>query len=139
MVALIVVVVVPVCVLVGCVPFAWLSGRRFGRAKDSFRCKAWVESGLVASLGRKCGRRWMRAAWVHDVLILQPGRVFARVRHLPVRSAEAVCAEGGGTLSVRLRLDDGPLIALRCREADLTRVVGPFLMAELEHLARAGS
>ena len=73
------------------------------------------------------------------MLILQRGWFIVRVLHLPVRSAEAVRPEKDDVVIVRLRLDDGPLIAVRCKESDLSNVVGPFLMAELEHLARADS
>ena len=139
MVALILVLVIPVCILLGALPMPLLSRRTFRRTKGLFRCKASVESGVVPWLGRHRGRRWWRGAWAHDVLILQRGWFFGSLRHVPVRSAEGVRPDKDDMVTVRLRIDDGPVIALWCKEADLSKVVGPFLMAELEHLARADS
>ena len=109
-----------------------LSRRQLGR-NVPFRCKARVELGDAPWLRAAYGRHWRRAAWVHDVLLVEHGWLTPRLVPHAVESTGTLEAsdEGLRHVSLRLYLDDGAVIRLSAAARDRTTLVGPFLMAEL--------
>lgn len=125
------------CLLVGAVRVRMLASRQPGAGEDSFRCRVRVEWGLVNGLRHAYPRRWQRAVWVHDVLLLRHGRVFVRVVPLAAQAAEAVRDVSDDLVELRLRLDDGTVVAVMGERPMTAALVGPFLLAELEHMNNA--
>jgi hypothetical protein len=139
MAELLLVLAIPVGVILGALLTTMVGKRRFHRTKGAFRTKLSVESGAVPGFRR--GRRpyavW--AYWVHGVLVVRRGVFSSRTDHLLASSAGDVRPVSNDRVSVHLRLDSGAGLVLVAAESDLGKLVGPFLMAELEHLTRADS
>ncbi len=139
MLVVLVLIAVAVCLLLGAVRMSVLAARQPGRGEDSFRCRMRVEWGLVNGLEHAYPRRWQHAVWVHDVLLVRRGRVFVRILPLPVEAAEVLSDISDDLVVLRLRLDDGAVVAAMAERHMATALVGPFLMAELEHMNNATS
>ena len=109
-----------------------LSRRQLAGAAP-FRCKARLELGDATEVRPHFSRRWQRAAWVHDVLLLEHGWLTPRLVPHPVESTGALegSDEGRGFTSLRLYLDGGAVIRVTAAVRDRTHLVGPFLLAEL--------
>jgi hypothetical protein len=121
---------------------AWSHRRVLRRVGATFPCRVWSLAGF--RLGRRSSSGPARAVWVHDVLLVQRGRLFARLLVLPVRLPEdsmRFAAPGETTglgrmpLVMELRLDDGALVAVAAANRDRTLLAGPFLAAAIATLA----
>jgi hypothetical protein len=132
-------IAVPAVLVLGAVWLPFASRRRFRRTKGAFRCRLAVQSGVVPGWRRRRRPYSVSALWVHDVLLLRGGVFSMRTDHLAARSAGDVRPEKGGSVRVQLTLDSGAIVAVEAGESDLSQLVGPFLMAELDHLTRADS
>ncbi|HEX6754574.1 MAG TPA: hypothetical protein VF109_01365 [Mycobacteriales bacterium] len=120
------------------------SRRRLARIGGSFRCRVWSPAGFRLVRNRSnLGRA--RAVWVHDVLLVQRGRLFPRLFALPVRLPDdsmRFAAPGETTglgrmpLVMELRLDNGSLVAVAAAERDRTVLAGPYLAAAIGTLTR---
>jgi hypothetical protein len=130
--ALIAVLGVAVTVGVAVLRRRHVAHRQLGGAVP-FRCKARLELGEAPGLRTGYRRRWQRAAWVHDVLLLEHGWLSPRLVPHGVESTGTLEAsdEGLQLASLRVHLDDGAVIRLTANVRDRTALVGPFLMAEL--------
>jgi len=133
------VLAIPVVVVLGALFPPLMSRRRFRRTNGAFPCKLKVESGVVQEWRRRRRPYSVVALWVHDVVVLRGGVFSMRSDHLAVRSADHVRPEYNDMVSVRLTLDTEQVIVLVADDGDLSKLVGPFLIAELEHLTRADS
>jgi hypothetical protein len=121
---------------------SWRHRRRLSRAGETFRCRVWSLAGSGSGRNRSNPSR-ARAVWVHDILLLQQGRLFPRLQALPVRLPEdsmrfATPGEAPGLgrtpLVMELRLDDGALVAVAAANRDRTLLAGPFLAAAIATL-----
>jgi len=114
------------------------------KAGPTFACRCWslTDSGSAPGSGRwnRSNLRRARAVWVHDVLLIQRGRLFPRLLVLPVRLPDdsmrfAEPGEVSGLtarpLVMELRLDDGSLVAVAAASRDRTSLAGPFLAAAI--------
>lgn len=139
MLVAIVLIGLPISLVLGVLP-AWVLGRRQpGRAEDSFRCRVRVESGSVSGFTHAYPRRWQRGVWMHDVLVVRRGRIFVRIVPLAIEVANELADVPGNFVTLRLRLEDGTVVAVMTERHMTTSLVGPFLMAELEHIDNAES
>ena len=127
----------PVCLLLGAWAAAWHARRQFAQGEGSFRCKALVDAGVVPGLRWRYPRRWQVGRWVHNVLLLQRGRLFPQLHPLAVRSAERMSRTFGDLVALRLILDDGSVITVTADRKAMDFLVGPFLMAELDFMKKA--
>lgn len=94
--------------------------------------------------GRWPRRRW-RAAWAHDVLLLERGVLLPRVTALTVRMPEEGLRDvrpdevgrlGRDGFVVLLRLDDDSLVEVAAARAHRNDLVGPFMAAAIPGLPR---
>jgi len=122
---------------------SWSHRRVLRRVGATFPCRVWSLAGFRLGRSRSSSGR-ARAVWVHDVLLVQRGRLFARLLVLPVRLPEdsmRFAAPGETTglgrmpLVMELRLDDGALVAVAAANRDRTLLAGPFLAAAIATLA----
>ena len=116
---------------------------RLGKAGPTFACRLWsLTDGSAPGSGRwnRTNLRRARGVWVHDVLLIQRGRLFPRLLVLPVRLPDdsmrfAEPGEVSGLttrpLVMELRLDDGSLVAVAAASRDRTSLAGPFLAAAI--------
>src|SRR5437764_673371 len=109
---------------------------RLGQGHPSFRCNARVEAGKVRGLTYTFRLGWQHGIWVHDALIIHRGRLPLRVHAFDVVSAVGMRDESGNRVSVLLHLDDGAIIRLMSDAGAVSALVGPFLMAELDHIEK---
>lgn len=121
------------------------SRRRFAQSATTFACKVRSPGGAGSAERARWPRRPARAAWVHQVLLVQQGLLFPRVVALPVRIPEDVIREAAFTevrhlgyrpVVISLRLDDGPLVDVAAAGTDRTLLAGPFLAAAIPGLPR---
>src|SRR4051794_18672641 len=129
----------PLCLLLGTLPGPIVSRRTWARQPGSFRATVRIESGKVRGLRQGRRRKHYVAVWYHDVLIIRRGLIVVRFYPLAAREAAGVTGVAGDMVSMRLRLDEGGVIVVTAQRRAMSRMVGPFLMAELEHLAKAES
>jgi hypothetical protein len=118
---------------------------RFCPSATTFSCLVrFTEGRRTPERGRWPRRRW-RAAWAHDVLLLQHGRLLPRVTALPVRMPEEALRNawrgeftrlGNDPVVVLLRLDDDRLVEVAAEHAHRHDLVGPFLAAAIPGLPR---
>ena len=117
--------------------------RRLSLAGTTFPCQIWWLAGSPVGRADRSVIRRARAVWVHDVLLVQQGRVFPRLLALAVRLPEdsirfAAPDEATGLgrtpLVIELRLDDGGLVAVAARSPHRTLLAGPFLAAAMATL-----
>jgi hypothetical protein len=118
---------------------------RFCPSATTFPCLVRFTGGQrTPERGRWPRRRW-RAAWAHDVLLLQHGRLLPRVTALPVRMPEEALRNawrgeftrlGTDPVVVLLRLDDDCLVEVAAHHAHRHDLVGPFLAAAIPGLPR---
>jgi hypothetical protein len=110
-----------------------LSHRQLAGATP-FPAKGRIEFGDAPGLRGRYPRRWQRAAWIHDVVVFERGWCTPRLVPYAVESTGTLegSDEGLDQMSLRLYLDSGGVIRLTANARDKTRLVGPFLMAELE-------
>ena len=110
--------------------------RRLVTRADVFRCKVRVTSGAIPELSPLWPLRACRAEWKHDVLLLHCGLWLICAYPLAVRFAEGVIEParptsrlrmGSGAVMLRLRLDDGTMIAVAAPAHTWERLAGPFL------------
>ena len=116
---------------------SWLTRRDLARNNGTFRCNARVELGEVPGLEPHYHWQWHRASWAHDVLLIHRGRLRAHVIALPVDSAGGLSQVDSNHITVQMSLDSGAVIRVMADSASITALVGPFLMAELDHVAKA--
>lgn len=111
--------------------------RRWREQPGAFPCRLRVVSGVVRGLPREWSGAPGSAAWVHDALVLRPGRLTA-AHVLPVRfpeggigpiTARDVRGLGPAPSTLQLRLDDGAVVELATERAHRDRLAGPFLAA----------
>jgi hypothetical protein len=116
---------------------AVLRRRRMARRQlagaTPFRCKARIEFGDVPGIRAHYPRRWQRGAWIHDVLLFERGWLTPRLVPHAVESTGTLegSDQGREQTSLRLYLDSGAVIRVTAHVREKTRLVGPFLMAEL--------
>jgi hypothetical protein len=133
-------VALPACLLIaltGALITSALTRRELAQANGTFRCNARIESGEVPGLAPHYRWRWHRATWMHNVLIIHRGRLRTYVHGLAVQSAGGMADVDANRISVLLNLDSGAAIRVMSDSAAMTSLVGPFLMAELDHVAKA--
>lgn len=132
--------------LVGIALSGW-HRHRLSKAGPTFACRIWSPTGLRAGRWNRPRLRRARAVWIHDVLLVQRGRLFPRLLVLPVRLPDdsmrfAEPGEVGGLarmpLVMELRLDDGSLVAVAAASQDRTNLAGPFLAAAIATLTPRG-
>jgi hypothetical protein len=123
-----------------------LSGRHrhyLSKAGPTFACRVWSPTGLRPGRWNRAILRPARAVWIHDVLLVERGRLFPRLLVLPVRLPDdsmrfAKPGEVSGLttmpLVMELRLDDGSLVAVAAASQDRTSLAGPFLAAAIATL-----
>jgi hypothetical protein len=123
-----------------------LSGKHrhdLSKAGPTFACRIWSPAGSRPGRWNRASVRRARAVWVHDVLLVQRGRLFPRLLVLPVRLPEdsmrfAEPGEVSGLttmpLVIELRLDDGSIVAVAAASQDRTSLAGPFLAAAIATL-----
>jgi len=113
------------------------------KAGPTFACRVWSLTGSRPGRGNRTNLRRARAVWIHDVLLVQRGRLFPRLLVLPVRLPDdsirfAKPGEVSGLttmpLVMELRLDDGSLVAVAAASRDRTSLAGPFLAAAIATL-----
>ena len=116
---------------------------RLSKAGPTFACRVWPLTGSRSGLWSRRSLRRARAVWIHDVLLVQRGRLFPRLLVLPVRLPDdsmrfARPGEVSGLrtmpLVMELRLDDGSLVAVAAASQDRTSLAGPFLAAAIATL-----
>ena len=134
---LILLVTIPVCLLLGALPAAFMTRRQRAKQDGSFRCRVRVQAGQVPGL-RHAYRR-QRCFWVHDVFVIHRGRIFPRSCPLGIRSAQSIESSDGGLVAMRLHLDKGAVIKVLADRSVTASLVGPFLTAGLEHAIRTES
>jgi hypothetical protein len=136
---------VPLVFLLGMLAAGLAHRLEFGRGRHAFRAKM-RSPDKSWPVPPQWPRRRVRAAWVHDVLLVQRGLLRPRTVALPVRgpdhpirAAGRIELAGLGSLPVviTLRLDDGRMVDIAAREADRTALAGPFLAAAISGLPRA--
>jgi hypothetical protein len=116
------------------VPYVVWGRRRVLRTQEVFACRIRPTGPLE---GAPWSRTKRRARWVQGVLLVHRGPTLNRCDALPVASVTgpivAQRVRGLGTRPVRLRLhlDDGRLLDLVARNADVTSAIGPFVVASL--------
>ena len=137
LIALAIGIALPIGIMLGAYAGSSLTRRRLLRGHPSFRCNARLEAGKVPGLSYTYRLGRQRGAWVHDVLILHRGRFPLRVYALAVESAGGMTVELGNRVSILLHLDDGATVRVMADSSALSALVGPFLMAELDHVAKA--
>jgi hypothetical protein len=110
--------------------------RRLVTRTDVFRCKVRVTSGTIPELSLRWPLRACYAEWKHDVLLMHCGLWLTCVHPLAVRFAEGVIEPawpisrlrmGSGAVMLRLRLDDGTMIAVAAPAQTWESLAGPFL------------
>jgi hypothetical protein len=115
---------------------------QFVRTEPTFGCKMRVPEPLRPSLS-KWPRTRCRAAWAHDVLLVQHGLLRTRLVALPATGPDRaiqptyrteVAGLGDVPVVLTLRLDDGRTIEVAARGADLLALAGPFLTAAIPGL-----
>ncbi|HZB48951.1 MAG TPA: hypothetical protein VE547_07630 [Mycobacteriales bacterium] len=121
---------------------SWHHRRCLDRAGASFRCQIWSLAGFRPGRRRSRPGR-ARAVWIHDVLLVQRGRLFPRLLALSVRLPDdsmRFAAPGEATglgrrpLVMELRLDDDTVVAVAAADRDRTLLAGPFLAAAIATL-----
>ncbi len=147
MAALLLLLVLPLTgvVIGGALVAARTRRARFCPSATTFPCLVrFTERRRTPERGRWTRRRW-RAAWAHDVLLLQHGRLLPRVTALPVRMPEEalrnawrgeVTRLGPDPVVVLLRLEDDSLVEVAAEHAHRHDLVGPFLAAAIPGLPR---
>jgi hypothetical protein len=114
--------------------------RSLSKAGPTFACRFWPLTGSGSGRWNRTNLRRARAVWIHDVLLVQRGRLFPRLLVLPVRIPDdsmrfARPGEVRGLtttpLVMELRLDDGSLVAIAAASRDRTNLAGPFLAAAI--------
>jgi hypothetical protein len=129
---------VPIWLVVGALGATLWSRRRVRRSSGVFACKVRYTDVSKAPV------RWPRtrsyARWVHDVLIVHGGLALVRSDPFAVSFLEGVPAPtpdaklgDGGSVSIRLRLDDGSAVEVAAPVASLDLLVGPFAPAPAPH------
>ena len=110
--------------------------RRIVTRSGVFRCKVCVTSGAIPELSPRWPLRACRAEWNHDVLLLHCGVWLNWAHPLVVRFAEGVIEPGrpiarlrmgSDAVMLRLRLDDGTMIAVAAPAQAWEQLAGPFL------------
>ena len=126
---------------------ALIARRRFRAAGGAFRCRVRTPTG-----GRR--RRWprwplrrTRARWVHDVFLLQSGRLGLSVLPLAARIAPGAVLRPVPEAEVRglgprpwallLTTEDRVAVDVAVAETDRDLLVGPYLSAVLDGLPSA--
>jgi hypothetical protein len=113
------------------------------KASPTFACRVWSPAGSRPGRWNRATPRRARAVWIHDVLLVERGRLFPRLLVLPVRLPDdsmrfARPGEVSGLttmpLVMELRLDDGSLVAVAAASQDRTSLAGPFLAAAIATL-----
>ena len=113
------------------------------KAGPTFACRVWSPPGSRPGRRDRTNLHRARAVWIHDVLLVQRGRLFPRLLVLPVRLPDdsirfAKPGEVNGLttmpLVMELRLDDGSLVAVAAATQDRTSLAGPFLAAAIATL-----
>jgi hypothetical protein len=121
--------------------------RCLSNAGPTFRCRVWWPAGSRPGRGNRTNLHRARAVWIHDVLLVQRGRLFPRLLVLPVRLPDdsmrfAEPGEVSGLttrpLVMELRLDDGSLVAVAAASEDRTSLAGPFLAAAIATFSPRG-
>jgi hypothetical protein len=117
----------------------------FARTAQTFRCKVrWPEDWTATA--PRWPRRRVRAAWVHDVLLVQRGVVRPRTEVFAACGAPhgvrrtgrcEVSGLGADPVALTLRLDAGGIVDVAARGRDATALAGPFLVAVLSGMPRA--
>ncbi|HST65433.1 MAG TPA: hypothetical protein VLM05_09615, partial [Mycobacteriales bacterium] len=99
-----------------------ISGRHrrcLSKAGPTFACRFWSLTGAGSGRWNRTNLRRARAVWIHDVLLVQRGRLFPRLLVVPVRLPDdSMRFAGPGEvrgltttpLVMELRLDDGSLV-----------------------------
>jgi len=140
--ALVLATALVIVALAGAALSSW-QRHRFGGAGETFSCRIRPVAGSPAGWSTRPSKGRARARWVHDVLLVQRGRLLPRVVALPVRLPEdsiraaepgEVSGLGPTPLVIELRLDDGPLLAVAAAARDRTLLAGPFLAAAVSSL-----
>ena len=117
------------------------------KAGPTFACRVWSLTGSRPGRRNRTRVRRARAVWIHDVLLVQRGRLVPRLQVLPVRLPDdsmrfAKPGEVVGLttmpLVLELRLDDGSLVAVAAASQDRTLLAGPFLAAAIATLTPRG-
>lgn len=117
----------------------------FVRAEPTFRCKVRFPGDLDEPLLPWPAHR-SRARWLRDILLVQRGLLVPRTVALSARpprreirrtSSIEVRGLGGDPMVLTLTLDDGRLLEVATRAADLTTLAGPFLVAAIPSLPHA--
>jgi hypothetical protein len=113
------------------------------RLQEPFACKLRRERPIARHGRRRWSRRNARAAWVHDVLLVQRGRLMGRTSVLAVREVGSTLRETGTDevaglgprpLVLTVWPDDGPPLDLAAAGTDRASLVGPFLAAAIPGL-----
>jgi hypothetical protein len=110
--------------------------RRRIRSLNVFTCTVRVLRGTAPRLIDTVRGSACRAEWTHDVLVLHRGFFLSWAQPIGVRIAEDLIEPAGsaqerrlgaGAVQLRLRLDDGAVIAVAAPASARERLVGPFL------------
>jgi hypothetical protein len=117
----------------------------FAHARPTFRCKVrWPDESLWMPV--RWPRRKVRAAWVHDVLLVQRGIVRPRTValaagacHRAIRTADRceVARLGTDPVVLSVRLDDWRTVEVAARRRDTAALAGPFVAAAMRSLPEA--
>jgi hypothetical protein len=118
----------------------------FAQAHPTFRCTVRWPDDRHWETAPRWQRHRVRAAWVHDVLLVQRGVLRPRTVVLAVRRPDRpIRPVGPGEVPglrrdrvvLSLLLDDGQVVDLAARQRDLTALAGPFLVAAITALPPA--
>jgi uncharacterized membrane protein (UPF0136 family) len=125
---------VPIWLVVGMLVGALLVRRRVRHLPGVFKAKLRLEAGDAGGRKPKWGRAY--ALWVHDVLLVFGGVALVRTRPLPVAEvlqepqpvpADEVKKLGDSPQAIRLRLDNGAVVAIAFAAADVQKAFpGPI-------------
>lgn len=121
--------------------FLVIRGRR-PREAGSFACRLGVTEGAVLRLPGSGRSRRFEAYWVHDVLVVRramtPWTVALPVRfpegELEPQSPADADDDKHGRVRLRLRLDDGAVVAMTAAASAREDAVGPFLAVAVRGL-----
>lgn len=141
---------VPLCLLLGALAAAGWARLHFARTGPTFPCKLrWPDLLWPAHLPYDAAPTWPRrkvwGRWAHDVLLIQRGILCPRTVVLPacfpdqaIRNTTKLELGGLGANPVvfPVRLDDGRVVEVAAREADISALAGPFLAAAIPGVGR---
>jgi hypothetical protein len=142
-VALVSLLLICVAVLTAILVRAIVLRHRRAKSPNVFPCTVRVLRGSAPRLPDRVRGNACHAEWTHDVLVLYRGFSLSWAQPLAVRIAEDLIEPAGsaqkrrlgaGAVQLRLRLDDGAVIAVAAPARARERLAGPFLAIAVDGL-----